>query len=61
MNQYLCQEFIHLFTILQNTLLQQCFFILKDNKINAICDLTDKELRFGHNLEKLYRGGTFAV
>lgn len=48
--------------LLSNDLLRpDCFFILKDNKINAICDLTDKELRFGHNLEKLYRGGTFAV
>ena len=24
-------------------------------QIKAICDMTDKELRFGHNLEKLYR------
>jgi hypothetical protein len=27
--------------------------------IDAICNMTEKELRFGHNLEKLYRGGTF--
>lgn len=48
--------------LLTNDLLRpDCFFILKDNKINALCDLTDKELRFGHNLEKLYRGGTFDV
>lgn len=38
-----------------------CYFILRDNKINAICDLTDKEIRFGHNLEKLYRGGMFGL
>ncbi len=48
--------------LLSNDLLRpDCFFILKDNAIRAICDMTDKELRFGHNLEKLYRGGTFGL
>lgn len=48
--------------LLSNDLLRpDCFFILQNNQINAICDLTEKELRFGHNLEKLYRGGTFRL
>lgn len=48
--------------LLSNDLLRpDCFFILRDNQIKAICDMTDKELRFGHNLEKLYRGGTFRL
>ena len=48
--------------LLSNDLLRpDCFFILRDNAIHAICDMTDKELRFGHNLEKLYRGGTFGL
>lgn len=48
--------------LLSNDLLRpDCFFILRNNMIKAVCDMTDKELRFGHNLEKLYRGGTFGL
>ena len=32
-----------------------------DGKIKPLCDCTDKELRFGHNIEKLFRGNTFKV
>ena len=46
--------------LLTNDLLRpDCYFIISENKIKPLCDLTDKELRYGHNLEKLYRGGTF--
>lgn len=48
--------------LLTNDLLRpDCFFILNNNKIKSLADSTNKELRIGHNLEKLYRGGTFVV
>lgn len=34
-------------------------FILTDNKIKALSDSTLKEIREAHNLEKMYRNGTF--
>ena len=36
-----------------------CNFIIKDNCIKALCDCTSKDLREGHNIEKLFRGGAF--
>lgn len=37
-----------------------CYFIMDREKgLSNICDLTDKELRESHNLEKLYRAGAF--
>lgn len=59
-----CQLFTssHNTFLMTNDLLRpDCNFILKDNTIKALCDATDKELREGHNIEKLYRGGTFAI
>ena len=48
--------------LLTNELLRpDCFFILKNNSINSLYNLTDKEIRLGHNLEKMYRGGTFGL
>lgn len=35
------------------------YFILKDNKMKAISELTEKELRFAHNLQKMYKAGAF--
>ena len=57
-----CQLFVssHNTFLMTNDLLRpDCNFVLKDNKITSLCNATDKELREGHNIEKLYRGGAF--
>ena len=52
----------HNTSLMTNDLLRpDCNFILNNNKIKPLCDCTEKELRFGHSIEKLYRGGTFNV
>lgn len=52
----------HNSSLLSNDLLRpDCYFILKDSKIKPICDLTDKEIREAHNLEKMFRSGVFGV
>ena len=59
-----CQVFTssHNTYLMTNDLLRpDCNFILNENKIKPLCDCTDKELRFGHNIEKLFRGNTFRV
>ena len=59
-----CQVFTssHNTYLMANDLLRpDCNFIVHDNKIKALCDCTDKELRFGHNIEKLFRGDTFQI
>ena len=35
------------------------YFLLENNKIQAISDLTEKELRQAHNLQKMYKAGAF--
>lgn len=48
--------------LMTNDLLRpDCNLILKDNVIKPLCDCTEKELRWGHNIEKMYRGGAFEV
>jgi AAA15 family ATPase/GTPase len=59
-----CQVFLssHNTYLMTNDLLRpDCNFIIQDNKIKPLCDCTEKELRFGHNIEKLFRGGTFVL
>jgi len=36
-----------------------CLFLMHKNKIESLSSLTDKELRFAHNIEKMYRAGAF--
>jgi len=59
-----CQVFTssHNTYLMTNDLLRpDCNFILQDNKIKPLQACTDKELRFGHNIEKLFRGGAFEI
>lgn len=57
-----CQVFLtsHNTYLMTNDLLRpDCNFILNNNTIKPLCECTEKELRWGHNIEKLYRGGAF--
>lgn len=57
-----CQLFLssHNTHLMTNELLRpDCNFVLTNGNIKPLCDCTDKELRFGHNIEKIYRAGAF--
>ena len=59
-----CQVFLssHNTYLMSNELLRpDCNFILNHNKIKPLCDCTEKEIRWGNNVEKLYRGGAFSI
>lgn len=59
-----CQVFLssHNTYLMTNDLLRpDCNFILDHNKIKPLCHCTDKELRFGHNMEKLFRANAFSA
>jgi AAA15 family ATPase/GTPase len=46
--------------LMNNDLLRpDCYFLLKNNTIKAISELTEKELRQAHNLQKMYKAGAF--
>lgn len=59
-----CQVLLttHNTSLFSNDLLRpDCYFICNKDKIVNAYNATDKELREGHNLEKLYRGGIFGL
>ena len=46
--------------LMSNDLLRpDCYFLLENNNIKAISELTEKELRQAHNLQKMYKAGAF--
>lgn len=50
----------HNTNLLTNKIMRpDCYFILSGSRIVSIADATDRELREGHNLEKLYKSGEF--
>lgn len=50
----------HNTAIMNNNMMRpDCYFILSDNKIESLPNLTNKDIRKAHNLEKLYKAGTF--
>lgn len=57
---------VQIFTTTHNTDLMSndlfrpdCYFLLENNRIKAIPELTEKELRQAHNLQKMYKAGAF--
>ncbi len=57
-----CQLYLssHNTFLMTNDLLRpDCNFIISDGVVKPLFVCTEKELRFGHNIEKLYRGGAF--
>jgi AAA15 family ATPase/GTPase len=46
--------------IMTNELLRpDCYYLMYNDQIRSIASLTDKELRFGNNIEKMYRTRAF--
>lgn len=52
----------HNTALMSNGLLRpDCYYLIDGSQIKPIVDCTDKELREGHNLEKIYRGKGFRL
>lgn len=59
-----CQLFVtsHNTFLMTNDLLRpDCNFIINHNRIKPLNACTEKELRWGNNIEKMYRGNAFEV
>lgn len=51
----------HNISLMTNDILRpDCYFILNKNQINQMANLTEKELRKAHNIEKMYKSGLFS-
>lgn len=58
------QSFVttHNTSLMNNDLMRpDCLFLIGDNRIANLADCTSKDLRQGHNLEKIYRSNDFHV
>ena len=50
----------HNTNLMSNDLLRpDAYFLLKDNKISPLAELTSKDLRQAHNLQKMFKAGAF--
>lgn len=50
----------HNTSIMSNDILRpDCYFVMDKESVSPLNDLTDKEIRVAHNLEKIYKAGGF--